>query len=52
MTNKWIAVHQVTDSIQRASFYIGDQSHDDKNSIKPVWVLGGTKIVECYLSGS
>ena len=45
MTNECIAMHQVTDSIHRADFYIGDQIHDDKNSIKPVWVLGGTKIV-------
>ncbi|KAK7100031.1 microcephalin-like [Littorina saxatilis] len=30
---------KVTDSIQKADFYIGDQIHDEKISIKPVWVL-------------
>ncbi|KAL8590491.1 hypothetical protein ACOMHN_011704 [Nucella lapillus] len=30
---------KVTDSIQRADFYVGDKVHDEKNSIKPIWVL-------------
>ena len=40
-----VGMCQVTDCIQRADFYIGDHSHDDKNSIKPTWVLGMTEMI-------
>ncbi|KAK7491988.1 hypothetical protein BaRGS_00016834 [Batillaria attramentaria] len=30
---------KVTDSVHRAYLYIGDESHADKTSVKPLWVL-------------
>ncbi|XP_076441368.1 uncharacterized protein LOC143280560 [Babylonia areolata] len=37
---------KVTDSIHRADFYIGDSAHDEKNSVKPVWVLDSISQME------
>jgi hypothetical protein len=38
-------VYQVTESISRADFHIGDEINEEKTSIKPLWILGKTSFI-------